>query len=233
MRPVAGPSLSLLLTAMLLTTSLPGVAAAQGVGATQTLTVGGAGLSQERVLDLRALLQEARADLRKLHKLKSKGGRCDMVKERAELIGEKTAIKLERALMLLDQPGGTATVNVHMNVQDPHQGHLDHAVVVAEVPVVEEPPPVMTPGEVGRLSSAVASEAFADDKLSVLRLAMAGLLMRAADVSVVLGGFQFGEDKLKALQLMAGYIYDRENSFQILQAFTFSEEKKRAQQILQ
>ena len=91
----------------------------------------------------------------------------------------------------------------------------------------------MTPAEVSRLTGAVGSEAFADDKLRVLQLGTSsGLWMRASDVITVLGGFQFGDDKLKALQLMAGHIYDRENAFQILKSFTFSEEKERAQQIL-
>ncbi len=91
---------------------------------------------------------------------------------------------------------------------------------------------MMTPEEVARIKNAVASEAFADDKLRVLQLAMSGLFLRCDDVTAILSGFQFGEDKLKALRLMGGYIFDRENSFEILKSFTFSGEKEEAQKIL-
>ncbi len=107
---------------------------AQVGGTTQTLTVGGMGLTTERVQEIRGVLEEARFELEKLRRLKAKGGRCQAVKERAELIGGKTDLKLERALMMLRGGAETATVNVHVNVPDP-QPQVPEAVILLPPPV--------------------------------------------------------------------------------------------------
>jgi len=194
---------------------------------TQTMTVRGAGMDPVQQAQVVEALEQARLEIRKL--MHMNGKHCGAIKERAALIGEKADLKIEHALMVLQKAGGgNAAVQVHVKVpQEP--AFIDEAVVMAPV---AETPPVMTPAEVGNLSSAMKAESFADDKLRVLQLGMSGAYLHVADVMTLLGQFQFSEDKLKALGLMARYIYDRENNFQILQSFTFSDDKEQAQRLL-
>ena len=173
--------------------------------------------------DTRARIEEAVADARKaLQRLRdTKGVRCEVAKERADLAAEQVEAKLERILLALERQGAAKPV-------------LVQPVVVTETVETEADagPPYLSVDEVERLSQAVAAESFAEDQLRVLRLGFTDVPIQAADAKGLLARFTFAEDKLKALQILAPHLYDRQNAFQLLDAFTFSDDKEAAQRIL-
>ena len=196
----------------------------------QTVTVSGGGLDPATERQIVEAVAEARKALARLRELQN--ARCESVKERADAASELIDAKLERILLAVEK--SSATQPVQGQVVSAQQPQLRHPVVVTETdetPAVEGPP-YLLPEEVERLSQAVASESFAEDQLRVLRLGFTGIPIQAVDAKALLGRFNFGEDKLKALQVMAPYLYDRQNAFQLLDAFTFSDDKAAAQRIL-
>ena len=82
------------------------------------------------------------------------------------------------------------------------------------------------------LVGAIQSESFSSGQLRVLGDAAQGHCFRVAQVAEVLPLFSFEEDKLKALEMMAAGLIDRQNSFRIYSLFTFEGSKERARRIL-
>jgi len=91
---------------------------------------------------------------------------------------------------------------------------------------------VMSPGNFGEVVSAIEEESFGDGKLTVLGDAVEASCLSVKQVVKVLGVFDFGDDKIKALEKMAPRIYDPQNKFKIYSAFDFDSDKKKAKRIL-
>jgi len=197
---------------------------------TQTVTVSGGGLDPDTERDIVEAVRDAQKALLRLRELQN--ARCESVKERADAASELIDAKLERILLAVDK--GARRQPVQVQVTPPEHPRHQHPVVVTETDEVPEAvaPAFLLPEEVERLSQAVAAESFAEDQLRVLRLGFTGVPIQVADAKALLARFNFGEDKLKALQVMAPYLYDRQNAFQILDVFTFSDDKAAAQRIL-
>ena len=83
------------------------------------------------------------------------------------------------------------------------------------------------------LKTAIKGESFADGRLRVLRSACQDGYFLVGQVKQLLDLYSFGDDKLKALEILAPQILDRENSFQLYQAFEFDGERDQARAILQ
>jgi type II secretory pathway pseudopilin PulG len=99
------------------------------------------------------------------------------------------------------------------------------------------PPPRREPMPIddATLSSLVDSinaQGFGEDKLRVLGQASQSQFYLVAQAQRILGLFPFDKDKLRALELVAPRLLDRQRSFQLIDSFPFSESKARAQQIL-
>ena len=76
------------------------------------------------------------------------------------------------------------------------------------------------------------SESFSSNQLRVLGEAAQGTCFTVAQVEQTLPLFSFEADQLKALQLMAPRILDRQNNFRIYGLFTFESGKQQARRIL-
>jgi Domain of unknown function (DUF4476) len=82
------------------------------------------------------------------------------------------------------------------------------------------------------LIRAVSKEPFGDGKLRVLGLAAPSQYFMVPQVLRILQKFSFGEDKLNAVRVLWPRVLDRQNAYQLEQAFTYSSDKEKLRQIL-
>jgi hypothetical protein len=109
------------------------------------------------------------------------------------------------------------------------------------VPLPRPPPPVvvqppvraMVPQRFQSLLGAIDREHFSQGKLTVISQAASQSNFRVAQVEKVIRQLSFSSDKLRALELLAPRMVDRQNAFQLYDAFTFSSDKAKARAILQ
>ncbi len=87
-------------------------------------------------------------------------------------------------------------------------------------------------GDMQAVLSAIKRESFSSNQLRVLGEAAQGTCFTVAQVEQTLPLFSFEADQLKALQLMAPRILDRQNNFRIYGLFTFESGKQQARRIL-
>ena len=134
--------------------------------------------------------------------------------------------------------GEPAQVGVQMNVAappaygEPAAQPAPVAQVVVAAPSSAPADPCLPGDDFDSVKSAVSAEDFSQQKLSVLDSAIAERRLCVAQVVGLLGLFDFGNDKLAALKLLAPKINDRQNDFKIFSAFTFDSEKNQAKAIL-
>jgi len=103
--------------------------------------------------------------------------------------------------------------------------------IVAPVVVAPAPRP-MPPERFQALVRAVDHESFSGNKLTVISQAASDSLFRMEQVEQLIRRLSFSSDKLKALDVMAPKVVDRQNAFKIYDAFTFSSDKDQARKIL-
>jgi hypothetical protein len=97
------------------------------------------------------------------------------------------------------------------------------------------PPPQVYPiseDQLQRLVRAINKESFGDSKLRVLQAAAPTQYFLVPQVMKLLQRFSFGEDKLAAVRVLWPRVLDRENAYQLYQAFTFQGEKDQLRQII-
>lgn len=102
-------------------------------------------------------------------------------------------------------------------------------------PVEPEPEPTIQPMRrrpFKELLAHIQSEDFSDGKLRVLGDAAPYGWFTADQIGRILGRFDFGNDKLKALEILAPRLYDPENAYTIYKAFDFDSDKEKARKIL-
>jgi len=78
----------------------------------------------------------------------------------------------------------------------------------------------------------VQSEAFEDDKMSTIEVNTNHNWYNVNQVVRILGLFDFGNSKIKALRTMYRKVVDRNNSQKILQTFDLGDDKKKARNII-
>ncbi len=90
----------------------------------------------------------------------------------------------------------------------------------------------MAPPAYQNLRRQVKRTSFSSAKLDVIKLAAGGNTFTCAQVRGLLGALSFSSGKIKALRVLSPRIEDPQNSFTIVNAFTFSSDKKKATKIL-
>lgn len=78
----------------------------------------------------------------------------------------------------------------------------------------------------------VKSEAFENDKMSTIEVNTNHNYYNVNQVVRILGLFDFGNSKIKALRTMYRKVVDRNNAQKILQSFDFGDDKKKARNII-
>ncbi|PTL76686.1 DUF4476 domain-containing protein [Vitiosangium sp. GDMCC 1.1324] len=97
------------------------------------------------------------------------------------------------------------------------------------------PPPAYQPISDGRLQkivSAMSREPFGEDKMNVLEGATQDSYFLVNQVQQVLSQFQFSKDRLQAVRLLWSRVLDRQNGFQLYNAFPMSSDKAELKRII-
>lgn len=97
------------------------------------------------------------------------------------------------------------------------------------------PPPAYQPIADAQLQSILRSmsrEPFAEDKINVLQGAVGTNYFLVSQVQQLVGQFQFSKDKLEVVRGLWARVLDRQNGFQLYNAFSFSSDKEELKRIM-
>jgi hypothetical protein len=97
------------------------------------------------------------------------------------------------------------------------------------------PPPVVRPiadAQFRSITQAMVRESFPNEKLRILGQVAPNENFLVSHVLSMLGQFSFSSDKLEVVRLMRPTLLDPQNGYQLYQAFPFSNDKAKLQQIL-
>jgi hypothetical protein len=90
----------------------------------------------------------------------------------------------------------------------------------------------MSPGDFAALLEAVNAASFSDEKTGVVATAAQSQTFTVSQVGQLIDAMSFSADKLKTLELTRNRLVDRQNGFKLLEHFTFSADKQKAQALL-
>lgn len=91
----------------------------------------------------------------------------------------------------------------------------------------------MSEQDFGVLYGKVKRASFDDDKYALIEVATLGCYYTCGQCARLMDIFSFGDDKIRALRLMARHIVDPQNAYTIYQAFTFDSDRDKAARIIQ
>ena len=98
------------------------------------------------------------------------------------------------------------------------------------------PAPVVAAGmpdaDFEALLEAVEAASFSEEKTGVVETAAQGHVFTVAQVGRLVDAMSFSADKLRVVELTRGRLVDRQNAFKLLERFTFSADKQKAQALL-
>ena len=97
------------------------------------------------------------------------------------------------------------------------------------------PPPSYQPiaeGKLQKIINAMSREPFAEDKLNILEDATRDHHFLVSQVQQVLSQFQFSKDRLQVVRMLWSRVLDRQNGFQLYNAFQFSNDKEELKRII-
>jgi hypothetical protein len=109
------------------------------------------------------------------------------------------------------------------------------SLVVRAVPVAPAPPPRIEPisaGELSKILKTVEAQSFAAEKMRVLKMALGGKPVTVAQVRTVSGQFSFSAEQLDVVRLLNPTIVDKDNRYQLFEAFTFDSDKAALEAII-
>ena len=78
----------------------------------------------------------------------------------------------------------------------------------------------------------VENEGFADDKISVVRIAAKSNYFTINQLIRLVDAFSFSEDKINVVRIVYPKIVDKDNAHNLLNAFTYSEDKQEVEKII-
>jgi len=90
----------------------------------------------------------------------------------------------------------------------------------------------MSESDFSNLIKRINAESFSDDQMRVLRTAAKNHNFKVNQIVRILDCFSFGEDKLSALSISYPGCLDPQNNYEILDAFTYSDDKSEAERII-
>lgn len=149
--------------------------------------------------------------------------------------------RLERLLEDIEDRADRDTRTKARKAQELLEGVMrqvsDSPLLATVMPRPPPPPPEpvlrpMADGSFQRWYDAISRETFSEDKFRVLNTGVQDNYFLVSQVTRLMNRFTFSEEKLNVLRAMKSRILDTENYYQIYNAFTFSTDKKRAQEIL-
>lgn len=97
---------------------------------------------------------------------------------------------------------------------------------------VEEGPFPISEEEFSELVESIQNESFQENQLSIVQISARYNYFTVNQVIRVIELFSFSEGQLKALEYMYPNVVDKFNSHQIINAFTYSSDKEKANEII-
>jgi hypothetical protein len=104
-----------------------------------------------------------------------------------------------------------------------------HKIEIAEE---ADAPIAISNSEFQSLLNNVKSESFADDQISVIRIAVRSKNFTISQLIALLDIFSFSDDKIDVVRIVYPKIIDKEKAHNLLGAFTYSDDKDRVEQII-
>ena len=98
--------------------------------------------------------------------------------------------------------------------------------------LVEEGPFPISQEEFNGLINSIKDESFQENQLSIVQISARYNYFTVNQVVKVIDLFSFSDGKLKALEYLYPNVVDKFNSHQIINAFTYSSDKEKAQEII-
>ena len=88
--------------------------------------------------------------------------------------------------------------------------------------------PIMNDRDFQYLYKVIKKKSFEKDQLELLRVGVLDNYFSCRQCAKIMSIYSFDKDKLKILDIMASHIVDRENAHQILNAFRFESDRRKA-----
>ena len=161
-----------------------------------------------------------------------------LVEEIRDLINGKSEVKTETNTQVTNTES-TQSVNINMNISgfdNPQAPEPQSNVIVTEpaTPTIQSVPAhePMNSSAFGQLVYNIEDEAFADDQLLYVRTAANSNYFSVTQIEQLLDIFTFAEEKLTCLRITYPKVVNKDNSFTIISHFTYEDDKKAAQSII-
>jgi hypothetical protein len=91
----------------------------------------------------------------------------------------------------------------------------------------------MDPAMFAKLLAAIQQAPFSADQITVIQQASSSSFFVVAQLQAIVGALSFSADQVRAVELVAPKLLDRDNAFQLYEAFTFSGDKEQVKRILE
>lgn len=127
-----------------------------------------------------------------------------------------------------NQPAQSPESSVNINIQFSEQEYSEEQEVQAQKETVN----AMSEAEFKKLKSNVENESFADDQISVIRIAAKNKYFTIDQLIRLLSVFSFAEDKIEAVRIVYPKVVDPDNAHNLMSAFTYSDDKKTVENII-
>jgi len=157
---------------------------------------------------------------------------------RTPAISERTAELLDRIKDNLNDLDADYLTQLHWKEYNKAKRDLhkiyDMIEVIKRQQDVDIDPPItaMPDPEYQQLVKSIDNESFEENKVSVLQSSARYNYFSVQQIIGIMDLSSFSSWKIKALELTYPFAIDKNNSFKIINALTFSEDKQKAQEIL-
>jgi uncharacterized protein DUF4476 len=147
---------------------------------------------------------------------------------------------LDKAFERSERGQGRGVLRQVRDEMDALRHTLAHAPDVRSYrPPAPPPPPPPVPvvqpisdEQFQRISKAIARESFSEGKMRVLEAAVANHHFLVPQVMKLLQRFSFAGDRLQVVKVLWPRVLDRENGYQLYEAFTFASDKEKLRQVI-
>ena len=123
-------------------------------------------------------------------------------------------------------------VNINLNVKETTDFGEPESVQEVEEVQVSKIQKAMNDSEFQRLLTNVKNETFADDQMSVVRIAANSKHFTCDQLIQLVVAFSFADEKIDVVRIVYPKVVDKGNAHNILGAFTYSDDKKEVEQII-
>jgi len=162
-----------------------------------------------------------------------------LVEEIRDIINGKSEAKTETNTQVTTTTESSQSVNINMNISgfdNPQAPEPKSNVIITEpaAPTIQSVPAhePMNSSAFGQLVYNIEDEAFADDQLLYVRTAANSNYFSVTQIEQLLDIFTFAEEKLTCLRITYPKVVNKDNSFTIISHFTYEDDKKAAQSII-